>query len=312
MKEIFVESPGLFTTVQDPGRFGYGPQGVSASGAGDPVSLYIANRLVGNAEAAAALEMTLQGGRFLFPDGATVALGGSDFDASVDGEPLAVWSSRRVNPGQSLTVGRSLSGARTYLCIRGGVEVPLVLGSASTHILTGLGGFEGRALRKGDVLRIGPEPPVPVRRGLRPAAVAQLQPRFQLRVTEGPQADWFTDETVAGFLSESYTVTPDANRMGLRLEGLALPLRESREMLTEGVSLGCVQVPASGKPVILFVEQQTTGGYPKIANVIAADLASLGQLKPGDRIHFSRVDLRAARELLYIRERLIRSESSYL
>lgn len=296
---IHIDSPGLFTTVQDLGRPGYGPIGVSTSGACDPVALRIGNRLLGNPENAAALEITLLGGRFRFPNGALVAISGSPFEMAIPHN-----TPHRLAPNETLTIGRSKSGARCYLCVRGGIAVPLVLGSASTHILSGLGGHHGRALRKGDVLHIGAEPVTSPKRGLR----AKISPRSTLRVTDGPQASRFhLDHFYAG----TYTVTPDANRMGLRLQGLPIASEVPTDMVTEGVSLGAVQIPAGGQPVILFVEQQTTGGYPKIANVIAADLPSVGQLKPGDVIRFTRVDMREAREALYIQERLIQSENSY-
>ena len=295
MSFIEVQAPGLLTTVQDLGRPGYGPIGVSACGAADTTALRVANRLVGNPESAAGLEMTLQGGQFLFPEGAVVALGGSDFG-------VPVWQSFAVAPGEVLRIGRSLSGARCYLCVRGGIRVPLVMGSASTDLVSGLGGFEGRALRRGDRLEIGE---VTGEVAWRRVEVPQRRDVFP--VTDGPQVDWFTAETVTAFYSGAYTVTADVNRMGIRLAGAALALAVSRELITEGVALGCIQVPSAGQPVILFVEQQTTGGYPKIANVIAADLPALGQLKPGDKIRFERVDLREARELLYIQERWIRS-----
>jgi antagonist of KipI len=292
MSCIEVLSPGLQTTVQDLGRLGYGALGVSAAGAADPTALRIANRLVGNPEGAAGLEMTLQGGQFLFPEGAVVALAGSDFE-------VPLWQSFEVGAGEVLRVGRSMSGARCYLAVRGGIRVPLVLGSASTHVAIGLGGFEGRALRRGDRLDIGQTAGEFIAR-----QVPGPEPRSVLRATEGPQRDWFDD---AVLYSSAYTVTADANRMGIRLHGSPIiPICQS-ELVSEGVSLGCIQVPAGGQPVILFVEQQTTGGYAKIANVIAADLPALGQLKPGDAIRFQRVDLREARELLYIQERWIRS-----
>lgn len=289
-------SPGLLTTVQDLGRPGYGPFGVSASGAADPIALRVANRLVGNPEGAAGLEMTLQGGQFRFSEAAVVALGGSDF-----GVPM--WQGFEVAAGEVLRVGRSAAGARCYLAVRGGIQVPLVLGSASTHLVSGLGGLEGRALRRGDRLQIGEfAGDATLRRIDVPASRRDL-----FRVTDGPQIDWFTPENVAEFYSATYRVTADVNRMGIRLQGAPLTPAVSRELVTEGVALGCIQVPSGGQPVILFVEQQTTGGYPKIANVIAADLPALGQLKPGDAIRFQRVDLREARELLYIQERWIRS-----
>lgn len=305
MRSIEVQSPGLFTTVQDLGRPGYGPIGVSAAGAADPTSLRVANLLVGNPRNAAGLEMTLQGGQFLFPEGAVVAFGGSYF-----GVPL--WTTLQVQPGQLLACGRSQCGARCYLCVRGGIRVPLILGSASTDIVSGMGGFEGRALRRGDRLEIGPEPETPPRRAVRPDIVSALAPRNVFRVTEGPQCEWFTAESVATFYSSAYRVTPDANRMGIRLAGAPLQTVNSSELITEGVSLGCIQVPAGGQPVILFVEQQTTGGYPKIANIVAADLPAVGQLKPGDEIRFQRVALREARELLYMQERWINSADSLL
>ena len=156
MPLIQVQAPGLLTTVQDVGREGFGPLGVSPSGAADPISLRLGNRLVGNPEGAAGLEMTLLGGTFVFPQGAVIALTGSDFGATLDGALADSWTSIEVNAGQTLRAGSTRSGARSYLCVRGGIAVKPLLGSASTHLLSGLGGYQGRALRKGDVLKIGP------------------------------------------------------------------------------------------------------------------------------------------------------------
>jgi antagonist of KipI len=298
MGVIQVQEPGLFTTVQDLGREGFGPFGVSASGAADAVSLRIGNRLVGNAEGAAGLEMTLLGGTFLFPQGAVAALAGSDFGASLDGKPVELWTAFEARPGQTLRLGPTRSGARCYLCVRGGIEVKLFLGSASTHILSGLGGHEGRALRKGDVLNIGAASGSTRERSLTAQALKKLSPRKVLRVTPGPQSDWFSEPAQQIFYASTYRVAEESNRMGLRLQGAAIPAPASGEMISEGVALGAVQVPEGGLPIILFVEQQTTGGYPKIANVISADFHSLGQLRPRDEIRFERVDWKKARALL--------------
>jgi biotin-dependent carboxylase-like uncharacterized protein len=287
-----VIEPGLLTTVQDLGREGFGPMGVSPSGAADPLALRIGNWLVGNEPGAAGLEMTLTGGTFLFPEGAVVALTGSEFDTSVP-----MWSSIEVSSNESVRLGPTRSGARCYLCVRGGIQVKLFLGSASTHTLSGLG---GQVLRKGDVLEIGPAAPVAQRHRASPP----VRYRKVLRVTEGPQSDWFPDPAV--LYNSTYRVTEEANRMGLRLEGPAIPAA-NREMITEGVSLGAIQVPPSGQPIILFVEQQTTGGYPKIANVIAADLASVGQLRPRDEIRFELVSLETAISLLREQENMLAS-----
>jgi antagonist of KipI len=315
MSLIEVRAPGLLTTVQDFGREGFGPMGVSASGAADPVALRVGNRLVGNAEGAAGLEMTLIGGSFLFPERTVVALAGSDFGATLDDKCFEMWSSIEVQPGQTLRMGPTRSGARCYLCVRGGIDVKLFLGSASTHLLSGLGGFEGRALRKGDVLKIGSAGGT--FRTFRKASVAAkamayLAPRKILRVTAGPQSDWFSPESQKAFYTGSYSVAEESNRMGLRLEGAAIAAARSGEMISEGVSLGGVQIPASGLPIILFVEQQTTGGYPKIANVISADLASLGQLKPRDEIRFVPAELETARTLLAEQERWLASKELIL
>jgi antagonist of KipI len=308
MSVIQVQSPGLLTTVQDLGREGFGPLGVSPSGAADAISLRLGNRLVGNAEGAAALEMTLLGGTFLFPQGAVIALAGSDFAAMLDGSPLELWSSVEVRPGQILRVGSTRSGARSYLCVQGGIGAKPFLSSASTHLLSGLGGHEGRALRKGDVLRIGPATASFRKRSLARNALQRLSPRKILRATPGPQSDSFPRESQRLFYKSVFRVAEDSNRMGLRLEGPSIAHESSGEMLTEGVSIGAVQITAGGQPIILFVEQQTTGGYAKIANVISADVHSLGQLRPRDDVCFEQVDWDAARALLLEQEQLLASE----
>ncbi len=328
MRVIQVQEPGLFTTVQDLGREGFGPLGVSPSGAADPISLRIGNRLAGNAEGAAGLEMTLLGGTFLFPEGAQLALTGSDFGATLDGKPVELWVAFEAKPGQTLRLGPTQSGARCYLCVRGGIEAKLFLGSASTHILSGLGGHEGRALRKGDVLKIGVAGgdareetcrnacstkgagTSGTARKLRLSAQAleRLTPRKILRVTPGPQSDWIAESAQQVFYASAYRVAEESNRMGIRLEGAAIPAPSGGEMISEGVALGAIQVPEGGRPIILFVEQQTTGGYPKIANVISADFHSLGQLRPRDEIRFERVEWETARALLRQQEELLALE----
>jgi len=283
MPHIRVLSPGLQTTVQDLGRFGYAHFGVSASGAADPLALRAGNLLVGNAENAAALEMTLVGGAFEFQTDAVIALTGSDFGAG-----LPLWTAVEIKAGQAIRCGATRSGARAYLAVRGGIGVPKTMGSASVHVMTGVG---GRPLRAGDALAIGD---TAIRR---PRAGPRLAPEFAragpLRVTPGPQAHWFSGELCAA----GYRVAEESNRMGIRLRGPAIP-SPAGHMLTEGVPLGAIQVPPDGQPIILFVEHQTTGGYPKPANVISADFWRLGQLRPRDEVHFERVTLEQALDLL--------------
>lgn len=319
MRVIEVLAPGLLTTVQDLGREGFGPMGVSPSGAADPIALRIGNRLVGNAESAAALEMTLLGGTFLFPEGALAALTGSDFGAALDGAELSPWTSFEVKPGQTLRLGPTRSGARCYLCTQGGIVVKPFLGSASTHLLSGLGGYEGRALRKGDVLKVGSGIPACSSYSSRgrstnrsqkvtPKIQERLLPRKILRVTAGPQSGWFSQAAEKVLYGGTYHVSEEANRMGLRLHGPPLPEGAHGAMISEGVSLGAVQIASGGMPIILFVEQQTTGGYAKMANVISADFSSLGQLRPRDVIRFERVTFETARKLWMEQEKLLTSK----
>jgi antagonist of KipI len=259
------------------GRFGYAHFGISASGAADCLALRAGNLLVGNAENAAALEMTLVGGAFEFESAATIALTGSDFGAG-----LPLWSPVEVKAGQTVRCGATRSGARCYLSVRGGIATPQAMGSASVHVMTGVG---GHPVRVGETLPIGD---AAVRH---PRGPARGAPPYQrggvLRVTPAPQADWFTDDWYTG----AYVVSEESNRMGLRLRGPAIP-SPGGHMLTEGVPLGAIQVPPDGQPIILFVEHQTTGGYPKPANVISADFCDLGQLRPRDEVHFERVTLK--------------------
>lgn len=291
MSAIRVVRPGFQTTVQDLGRFGYAHQGVSASGAADCVALRAGNLLVGNIENAPALEMTLVGGAFEFESDGMIALTGSDFQSG-----LPLWTAVEVKAGTVIRFGPSQSGARGYLAVRGGIEVPKVLGSSSAHLLTGIG---GGLLRSGDVLTIGA---AAVRRPRPKPARPPQMPAGLLRVTAGPQADWFGDD----LYRDAYVVQEESNRMGLRLRGAAISSPPG-SMLTEGVALGAIQVPPDGQPIILFVEHQTTGGYPKPANVISADLCRVGQLRPRDEVRFELVTIGQALALLRAQEQWLYS-----
>jgi biotin-dependent carboxylase-like uncharacterized protein len=288
--KILVAHPGMLTTVQDLGRPGHGVDGVSRAGAADAVALRVGNRLLGNDDGAAALEMTLVGGTFTFPGGGEVVLTGARAAGWPGYRPM------RIPAGGFFRVGPFEEGARAYLCVRGGIEAPLVGGSASTHVASGLG---GRVLRKGDVLTTG-EARGEVRAKEVPAALTGY--RTLLRVTRGPQATQLDEGT---FYGHEYRVTTQANRMGIRLRGRAIGGEQTGQMVTEGAPLGAIQAPADGQPIILFVDQQTTGGYPKIANVITADLGSVGQLRPGDKVRFRLVSAAEARELLLEQEGLV-------
>jgi antagonist of KipI len=273
----------MLTTIQDLGRFGYTHFGISASGAADPLALRAANLLVGNAENAAALEMTLTGGEFVFDSAAVVALAGADFGASVP-----MWRPVEVGGGEAVRCPDARNGARCYMAVRGGFDTPLVMGSASVHVMTGVG---GSPLRRGDMLPVGE---AAVRKPRRPANGIPTRTATEcLRATAGPQARDFGDEIYRA----AYRVSEESNRMGIRLKGQALA-SPGGQMITEGVALGAVQVPPDGQPIVLFVEHQTTGGYPKPANVISADFWRLGQLRPRDEVRFERVTMEGALALL--------------
>ena len=292
MSCIHVLAPGFLTTVQDLGRFGYSHFGISASGAADPLALRAGNLLVGNAENAPALEMTLTGGEFAFDGSAVISVTGSEFISSVP-----MWQPVEIRHNEIVRFGPSRSGARSYLSVRGGLDVPLVMGSASVHVVTGVG---GRPLRRGDVLPIGDRA---VRRPRKPAlGTPAHRGTACLRTTAGPQARWFGDELYA----TGYRVREESNRMGIRLQGLALP-SPAGHMITEGVPLGAVQAPPDGQPIVLFVEHQTTGGYPKPANVISADFWRLGQLRPRDEVRFERITMEGALALLRDQEEWLHS-----
>ncbi len=296
-----VTRPGLLTTVQDLGRFGHQRYGVSVSGAMDSVALRFANRLVGNPDRAAALEVSIQGPALAFKSGAVVAITGADLSPALNGRPVPNWTAFAIDPDSTLSFGARRSGARAYVAIAGGVEVPPVLGSRSTHRRSRMGGLEGRALAKGDVLSTGQ----PFSDAMPPVAKplpTSVQPPYTtgptLRVVAGPQAEYFPTGSIMALISGPYTVSPQSDRMGYRLEGPPLVHKGPAEIITDATPAGAIQVPASRQPILLLADRQTTGGYPKIAVVISADQPLAAQLVPGDWVRFTLVELAEAREAL--------------
>jgi antagonist of KipI len=294
---IHVLKPGLSTTVQDRGRFGYAHLGISPCGAADALSLRIANRLAGNDEFAPALEMTLLGATLEFERSAIVAVSGANCDCKVGQYRVPHNAAVNIPAGGVLQCGSTVGGARSYLAVQGGLDVPLVMGSSSTDVRGGFGGMEGRRLQAGDVIRIGKADGRSPGR-LRGGACDELVRSGPIRVTRGAQNDWFSPEAWATFLATAYSVSEQSDRAGLRLRGQPVNSREQRQMLTDGIPLGAVQIPQDGQPIILFVDQQTTGGYPKIANAVAADMHRIGQICPRDTLRFEEVPVADAIEAL--------------
>jgi len=292
--------PGPLVTVQDRGRPGWQRIGVTPAGAIDPIAFAAANALVGNAPGAAALEFTLIGGTYAVEGGPVrVAVTGPAFPVSLDGAVLAPLTSLTLQPGQKLRIGSASAGAgggaRGYLAVLGGIDTPPVLGSRSTHVRSAIGGLEGRALRAGDLAPIGDSQASGPELRLDPSALLSAPPR--LRVVLGPQDDYFTEAGIAVFLGSDFTVSTDADRMGYRLTGPVVEHRDGFNIVSDGVGMGAIQVPGNGQPIVLLADRQSTGGYPKIAAVISADLAFLAQKRPGDVVRFEAIEIAAAQQL---------------
>ena len=281
-----VVRPGLFTTVQDRGRWGHQASGVPVSGALDLLSHDIANLLVGNDTHAATLEVTIAGPELRFEQPARVAVTGADLQATIDGAKAPPGAAVACRAGSVLRFGERRSGARAYVAFDGGIDVRPVLGSRATHVGAGLGGVNGRALVAGDRLALGPPVIGTAAWQFDPPAVPIGGAR--LRVLPGPQEDFFPESAFALFESTRFQVMPQSNRMGYRLSGAAVPRIPNREMISDAAFAGGIQVPASGEPILLMSDRQTTGGYPQLATVITADLPLAGQLAPGDWVEFAR------------------------
>lgn len=275
---------GLLTTVQDLGRYGYERFGVPVAGAMDPFALQAANILVGNDPGEAALEITLVGPRLRATDSCLIAVAGADLSPRVNGREVPMWMAVFVRKGWLIGFGERKTGCRAYLAVAGGIDVPLVMGSKSTYLRGGFGGFEGRALKEGDLIPIGqPAFHLPSLAGNEFPAdrIPKYSDAPEMRVILGPQDDYFTEEGMATFLSSEYKVTPTSDRMGYRLQGPEIAHKGRADIISDGIALGSVQVPADRQPIVMMADRQTTGGYPKIATVISADIPLLAQCVPG-------------------------------
>lgn len=296
---IKVVRPGLHTTVQDLGRVGHARFGVAPGGALDRAALILGNRLLGNAPGDAALEMTLIGPTLRFEDVATIAITGADLGAMVGARAVPLWSPFVVQAGDELRFDPTPGGlgVRAYLCVAGGIDADLVLGSRSTDLLGRFGGWQGRPLVADDLLPVG-EPLLPPDEILRRRLAAE-RPHVSadpvVRVVCGPQWDRFTPAGQATFLESAYTVLPRSDRQGLRLSGQPIEHTRGADVVSEGIAHGAVQVPGDGLPIVLLAARQTVGGYTKIATVIGADLDLLAQVRPGDGMRFAEVSTADAR-----------------
>ena len=296
---ITVLNPGLLTTVQDQGRIGYQQFGVSVSGVMDPRSAALANILAGNGQGEAVLECTMMGPQLQFDKTNVIAITGGDLGPTLDGKPVPGYTAVSVKAGQTLKFTAPRTGCRAFIAFAGGLDIPLTMGSRSTYMKAKIGGFQGRKLEKGD--QIGFRAPVETIKHLEDRRLTpefSPKPLYTLRVVLGPQDDAFTSDGIHTFLTETYTVTPEFDRMGCRLDGPVITHKETGDIISDGIAFGAIQVPSAGTPIIMLGDRQTTGGYTKIATVITADFRILAQLKAGDKVQFVQVPVEYAQSLL--------------
>ncbi|MDF2569518.1 MAG: kipA 1 [Sporomusa sp.] len=320
---LTVLRPGLLTTIQDLGRYGYQKYGVIVSGAMDGYSLRVANLLVGNAEGEGVLEVTLIGPTLKAEADTLMSITGGDLSPTIDGQPVPMWRPVHIRKGSVLQFGRCKSGCRAYLAVAGGYAINKVMGSKSTYLRAGIGGLEGRPLQAGDILAVNPlhSDSIQLIRHLtqkaanglvistpwyvgREHVIPEATPTV-VRVMRGQQFALFTDESKDKLWHSLFQITLQSDRMGYRLSGTELLLEKPIEMVSEAVALGTIQVPPDGNPIVLMADRQTTGGYPKIGQVALVDVDKVAQLKPGEKIKFQEISVEEAASGYREREKTI-------
>jgi biotin-dependent carboxylase-like uncharacterized protein len=305
-----VLEPGILTTIQDLGRYGFSQFGVPPSGALDTFSFRVGNLLAGNQEEEACLEITIMGLKLKALKEVIITITGGDLSPTLNGEPLEMWRTHLLVEGDLIHFKKVRAGCRAYLAINGGFVVPKIMGSRSTYLSGKFGGLEGRPLKKGDILYTLDIPSPLNKLGFRFQSdwIPPWDKNAHLRVISGPQDHHFTEKGFQTICSSSYEVTPQCDRMGVRLEGPKIERRSDVEesIISEGLISGSIQVPGDGKPIIILAEL-VTGGYTKIATVISTDLPKVAQLKPGDHVRFSPISIEEAHRLLKGQEEQLRS-----
>ncbi len=306
MSSIIIQSAGMLTTVQDKGRFGYQRFGMPVSGAMDIFSYRLANLLVGNDCDKACLEATITGPEIIFTAPAAIAICGADMSPEKNGTPLRLNRTIEVESGDRLSFGSLKNGCRSYIAFSGGIDVPRIMGSRSTYLMAGTGGFEGRALRSGDELPLGKS----THRKRIMEIPGDMLPVYktsqEIRICPGPEISRFGLEGIQQLLTTEYLVTGQSDRMGYRLSGNSIKHRSSNaDIISAGISAGTIQIPGDGQPVILMADRQPTGGYSRIANVISADLILVAQMIPGDHMRFSEISIKEAQALYIARRKML-------
>ena len=298
---IKVIAPGMLSTFQDLGRQNYQQFGMPVAGSMDKFAHKTANLLVGNDEAEAVLEMTIMGASLEFEEEAVIALTGADMSPKINGEiSVGMWRSVHIKRGDKLSFGNVTNGCRCYMAISGGYDILEVLDSKSTYTRGGIGGYFGRGLKKGDVIGFNKgklDLEKLLGRFIRAAHIPSYSNNIELRVILGPQEEAFTQKGIADFVSETYKISNECDRMGYRLDGKKIEHVASADVISDGIVSGAVQVPAHGNPIIMLSDCQTTGGYTKIAHVITSDLPKIAQSKAGDEVRFKAIDVDEAHSI---------------
>ena len=302
--------PGLFTTVQDLGRHAYQRYGVPVSGAMDAFALQAANLLVGNESSDACLEITVQGPTIHFLTDIVIAIAGSDMSPKLDGEDVPRWEPLDVKKGDLLTFGQLRDGMRAYVAFKGGIDVPVILDSRSTYTHGGFGGYRGRTLKSDDVISVSSDSASVSRRELPNGYTSPVYGNHhEIRVVLGPQDDLFTEDSIATFLTARFKISTESDRMGYKLVGPTIECSNNSNIISDGNALGVIQIPGDGTPRILLSDRGTTGGYPKLATVITADIGKLAQALPDHTLRFHRVSIEEAHDALEDQDSVLRAIS---
>ena len=304
MSWLLIHDAGPLTTIQDLGRPGHLRVGIPESGPVDREAFVLANRLVGNLDGAAGLECTLMGPRVEFTDERAVAVTGADMSLTLNGGSAPGWQAFSVKAGDVLKAGSAKTGVRAYVAVSGGIDTPAALGSRATYLRGRLGGLDGRALKRGDRVPLGPSHTTRPRR-VRADSIPDYAGEAEVRVVLGPQDDRFTDRGISAFFEGTYEMTPQSDRMGARLRGPWIEHTHGHDIISDGIALGGIQVVGDGQPIVLLVDRQSTGGYTKIATVCSFDIGRVGQIKPGQRISFRRITVDDAHVLLRARRQVL-------
>lgn len=312
MRKFKIINPGLLTTVQDLGRWGYQRYGMSVAGSMDHFATKVANYLVGNDENQAVLETTLMSPEIEFLCDEVISITGANMKPKINGEAVPMWTSLIVRANDKLSFSNATSGIRTYIAFSTGIDVPEIMNSKSTFLKGKIGGFKGRKLAKGDE--------IPLKNKVIPDSGSYLPKKFDpeykedntIRVVLGPQDDYFSKESIDTFLNSEYKITSEADRMGYRLDGAKIEHIEGADIISDGIVFGSVQVPGHGSPIIMMADRQTTGGYTKIATVITPDLSKLAQMKPGSKINFKKISIEESQEIYREYEEKISDIKSFI